>query len=174
MPRTKTRQPTPRSPGQESLIASYGVSFGAGSALRESAPSNFRSQANPYFSGGAPLPPSTAWTPQRRRTSIQHFSIQDSSKLTAHPPHIVIAHRRKQGQSHRLAADPRRHRRVLVAIPQIPIIFEAGNAGIVHADADAAIGHDFLEPWPRHAARFEVDEQLKHVPAMARVAARRQ
>src|SRR5882724_10257936 len=107
--------------------------------------------------------------PERRPASPEDFS-----KLTAHPYHIVVAHRRKQRQGHRLASDSRRDRRVLRAIPEVPIIFEAGNAGIVYSDADAAIGHDFLECRPRDAARPEIDEQLKHMPAMTRVAACRQ
>ncbi len=44
----------------------------------------------------------------------------------------------------------------------------------MHADADAAIRHDALERRPRHAARREIDQHLKHVPAVAGVAAGRQ
>ena len=44
----------------------------------------------------------------------------------------------------------------------------------MHANTDAAVGHDFLERRPRHAARPEIDEHLKHMPAVTGVAARRQ
>ena len=44
----------------------------------------------------------------------------------------------------------------------------------MHADADAAIRHDLQKSRPRHAAGAKIDEHLKHMPAMPRVAASRQ
>src|SRR5580692_5924596 len=98
-------------------------------------------------------------------------SLQQRLDLTHHAHHILVAHRGEQRQCDSLATDARGHRRVLLAIALSVVILEAGNTGIVHADADTAIGHGLLKPGPSHAMRREIDEHLEHMPAMAGIAA---